>query len=86
VVFVWVVPVVAAAVGVVVLLSRVRTLEDLSVELMVAIRRTGELREPLTAIRDEMDRSAPLVDRVWSHWSNEATGPNNGHERSHPPV
>jgi hypothetical protein len=71
VVFLWVVPVIAATVAVLVLLSRVRALEDLSVDLMVAVHRTGELRAPLAAIRDEMERSAPLVDRVWAHWSSE---------------
>jgi hypothetical protein len=65
----WAVPVVAASVGVAVLLSRVRVLEDLSIDVLVAVHRTGELREPLQATRREMNRSGTLVERVWSHWT-----------------
>lgn len=65
----WVVPAVAASVGLVVLLLRVRALEDSSIDLMVAMHRTGELRRPLEDVRSEMAHSEPLVDRVWRHWS-----------------
>jgi hypothetical protein len=64
----WAVPVVAVAVGAALVLARARTIEDASVGLAVAVRRTGELRRPLADLRDELDRSGPLVDRVWSHW------------------
>lgn len=78
VVLLWAVPVVAAVVAVVLVLRRARELEDAAVDLTVAVHRTGELRRPLAAIRSEMDRSAPLVDRVWAHWSNAADGTEQG--------
>jgi hypothetical protein len=67
----WVVPVVAVAVGVGVLLTRLRALEELSVDLAKEVRRSGELRPPLAEVRRHLDRSGPLVDRVWEHWSGE---------------
>jgi hypothetical protein len=68
-VLLWAVPVVAAAAAVGLVLGRVRVLEELSRDLLGAMRRTGELREPLARIRTEIDRSGPLVDRVWAHWT-----------------
>lgn len=68
-VLLWAVPVVAAAVAGGLVLSRVRALEELSIDVLRAMRRLGELREPLAQARREMDRSAPLVDRVWAHWT-----------------
>lgn len=59
---------VAASVGILLVLARLRRLEDLSVELLVAVHRTRELGEPLAEVRHELDRSEPLVDRVWQHW------------------
>jgi len=70
----WAVPVVAVAMGVAVLLSRLRALEDLSVDLAQEVRRTAELRPPLAEVRRHLDRSGPLVDRVWDHWSTEGPG------------
>lgn len=70
----WVVPAVAAAVGAALLLGRARTLEAASVELLVAVHRTGELRSPLGAVRDELERSGPLTERVWAHWADGQPG------------
>jgi len=67
----WAVPVVAVAVAVAVVLSRLRTIEDLCVELARSVRRTNELRPPIVAVRRELNRSAPLVERVWSHWADD---------------
>lgn len=64
----WAVPAVAVAIAAALVLARARTIEDASVALLVAVRRTGELRRPLVDLRAELDRSGPLVDRVWSHW------------------
>jgi hypothetical protein len=64
----WAVPAVAVTVAVAVLLSRLRAIEDLSLDLARSVRRTGELRPPIAAVRRELNRNAPLVDRVWSHW------------------
>ncbi|HEY8546389.1 MAG TPA: hypothetical protein VIL36_15115 [Acidimicrobiales bacterium] len=77
----WAVPVVAVTVGVAVVLSRLRTLEDLSVDLARSVRRTSELRPPLAEVRRHLRRSGPLVDQVWSHWgeaSDDATSPPEG--------
>jgi hypothetical protein len=68
----WAVPVVAMAVAVGVVLSRLRAIEDLCVDLARSVRRTNELRPPIVAARRELNRSAPLVERVWSHWDDGA--------------
>jgi len=73
----WAVPAVAAAVAVAVLLSRLRAIEDLSVDLARSVRRTSELRPPIAAVRRELNRSASLVDRVWSHWDEDPEQPVN---------
>jgi hypothetical protein len=78
VIFLWVVPVVAASVAVGLVLARMRRLEDLSRDLMAALQRTAELRAPLAAVRSEMARSGPLVDRVWMHWSKDGDGTEQG--------
>lgn len=67
-VFLFAVPTVAVCVAMIVVLSRLRALEEASTELMTAVRRTNELRVPLGQVRRELARSAPLVDRIWSHW------------------
>lgn len=67
----WAVPVVAVAVGVAVVLSRLRALEDLSVELARSVRRTAELRPPIAAVRRELRRSGPIADRLRAHWSDD---------------
>jgi hypothetical protein len=64
----WAVPVVAVTVGAALVLARARTIELTCLELLVAARRTGELRPPLADLRRELHRSGPLVDRVWAHW------------------
>jgi hypothetical protein len=61
-------PAVAVCVAVAIVLSRLRALEELSTELVSAVRRTSELRVPLAEVRHELDRSERLVDRIWSHW------------------
>ena len=73
----WAVPVVAATVGIAVVLSRLRALEDSSVALARSVRRTSELRPPLAAVRRELRRSGPLVDHVWSHWDHDPEQPVN---------
>lgn len=65
----WAVPVVAVALGAGLVLARARTIEVASLELLVAARRTGELRPPLEDLRHELHRSGPLVDRVRAHWA-----------------
>jgi hypothetical protein len=65
----WAVPVVAVAVAVALVLGRLRALEQASVELLDAVRRSDEMRPPLAQVRRELNRSGPLVDRVWSHWA-----------------
>lgn len=77
----WAVPGLAFTVGVAVVLSRLRTLEDLSVELARSVRRTSELRPPLSQVRRELRRSGPLVDHVWSHWGEDPEPPTNSHGR-----
>jgi hypothetical protein len=77
----WAVPAVAFTVGVAIVLSRLRTLEDLGVELARTVRRTSELRPPLRQVRRELRRSGPLVDHVWSHWGDDPEPPLNSHER-----
>lgn len=67
-VLLWTVPVVAAVVALVVLLTQMRRLEDLSVGLVAEVRRLAELRRPLVALRQELGRSEPAVDRMWRHW------------------
>lgn len=64
----WAVPVVAVAVAAGLALARMRALEQGSLELLVAVRRTADLRPPLGEVRDELRRSGPLVERVLSHW------------------
>jgi hypothetical protein len=64
----WAVPVVAVAVAAGLVLARTRALEQASLELLVAVRRTADLRPPLVDVRDELARTGPLVDRLWSHW------------------
>lgn len=64
----WAVPVVAVAVGAGLVLARARTIEQACLELLVAARRTGELRRPLAELRAELHDSGPLIDRMWSHW------------------
>lgn len=68
-VLLWTAPLVAAVVALVVLLTQMRRLEDLSVGLATEVRRLGELREPLVALRQELDRSESPVDTVWRHWA-----------------
>lgn len=65
----WAVPVLAMALGSTLVLARMRKLEEASLELLVAVHRTRELHEPLASLRSELDRSQPLTDRVWAHWS-----------------
>jgi hypothetical protein len=65
----WAVPVVAVAVGAALVLARARTIELACLELLVAARRTGEMRPPLDGLRRELHRSGPLVDRVRAHWA-----------------
>ena len=65
----WAVPVLAVALGAALVLLRARALEELSLELLVAVHRTRELREPLHAVGVELERSGPLTERVWAHWS-----------------
>jgi hypothetical protein len=64
----WAVPVVAVATAAALVLGRVRTLERESLGLVVAVRRTAELRRPLAELRTELGESGPLVEAVWSHW------------------
>jgi cytochrome c-type biogenesis protein CcmH/NrfF len=68
VVLLWAVPIVAVTVGVGVVLSRLRALEDIGTELAVEVHRTRELRPRLTALRRELTRSEPLVHQVFGHW------------------
>lgn len=77
----WAVPAVAFTIGVAVVLGRLRTLEDLSVDLAKSVRRTSELRPPLSQVRRELRRSGPLVDHVWSHWADDPAPPLDSHER-----
>jgi cytochrome c-type biogenesis protein CcmH/NrfF len=72
-VLLWAVPVVAVAVGVALVLARLRHLEDVTTELAVAVRRSREVRPPLADLRQELSRTRPLVDRVFSHWEQEET-------------
>jgi hypothetical protein len=65
----WAVPVVAVAFAAGLVLGRVRTIERVCLDLVVAARRTGELRRPLVDLQTELRRSGPLVDAVWSHWA-----------------
>lgn len=65
----WALPVLAVACGSGLLLSRMRALEELSLELLVAVHRSRELREPLRSLQAELDRSEPLTERVWAHWA-----------------
>jgi hypothetical protein len=74
VVLLWVVPVVAAAAGIALVLGRLRALEEVALELMLAVHRTREVRAPLAEVRGEMERSAPLIEQVWSHWSSDGGG------------
>jgi hypothetical protein len=67
-VLLWAVPVVAATVAIAVVLSSLRTVEDLSSDLATAVRRSRDLRRPLSDLRDELDRSQPVVQRVFRHW------------------
>jgi hypothetical protein len=71
----WAVPVVAAMVGVAVVLSRLRALEDQAVDLARSVRRTSELRPRLAQVQRELRRSGPLVDHVWSHWDGDPEQP-----------
>jgi hypothetical protein len=64
----WAVPVVCAAVATALVAARARALEDASRDLVVATRRTAEIRTPLVRLERELRRSGPLVERVWSHW------------------
>jgi hypothetical protein len=64
----WAVPVVCAAVAMALVAAWARTLEDASRDLVVAVRRTAEIRTPLAGLQRELRRSGPLADRVWSHW------------------
>jgi hypothetical protein len=68
VVFLFAVPTIAVCVAVALVLSRLRALEEACTDLAVAVRRTNELRVPLSQVRRELVRSQPLVDRIWSHW------------------
>lgn len=65
---VWTVPVVAAVVALLLVLAWSRTLEGLTSDLVREVRGLRELRRPLSRLRDELDNSDPLVDRVRSHW------------------
>jgi hypothetical protein len=82
----WAVPVVAAAVGVAVLLARLRSIEALSVDLAREARRTAELRPPMADIRRHLDRSGPIVDRLWSHWTDEASAERSGRPPGDEPL
>lgn len=64
----WAVPVVCAAVAMALVAARARAIEDASRDLVVAVRRTSEIRMPLAGLQRELRRSGPLVDHVWSHW------------------
>jgi hypothetical protein len=64
----WAVPVVCAAVAMALVAARARALEDAARDLVVAARRTSEIRMPMAGLQRELRRSGPLVDRVWSHW------------------
>jgi hypothetical protein len=67
----WAVPAVSMAVAVALVLAHLRGIEQASVGVLDAVRRTGELRPPLAELRRDLNRSGPLVDRVWAHWSDE---------------
>jgi hypothetical protein len=72
-VLLWAVPVVAATVAVAVVLSSLRTVEDLSSDLGTAVSRSRDLRRPLSDLRDELDRSRPVVQRVFRHWEQQGS-------------
>jgi cytochrome c-type biogenesis protein CcmH/NrfF len=65
----WALPVVAIACGIGLLLGWMRRIEELSLELLVAVHRTRDIHRPLEELRSEMARSEPLSERVWAHWS-----------------
>jgi cytochrome c-type biogenesis protein CcmH/NrfF len=65
----WAVPLLAVVAALGMLLGRLRSVEDLASDLARTVRRSAEVRVSLRAVRRELDRSEPLVDRVWSHWS-----------------
>ena len=81
----WAAPVVAVALAAGLVLARVRTIEQACLELLVATRRTGELRPPLADVRRELRRSGPLVERVWSHWDGADDDPAAGADDGEPP-
>lgn len=64
----WVAPVVAAILGVVVVLAALPRLEGLRLELTESIRRLRDMRAPLATLRHELHRGQPLVDDLWRHW------------------
>jgi hypothetical protein len=68
VILLFAVPTVAVCVAVAIVLSHMRRLEEECTALVVAVRRTSELRPPLAQVRRELARSEPLVERIWSHW------------------
>jgi cytochrome c-type biogenesis protein CcmH/NrfF len=72
-VLLWAVPVVAVAVGVALVLARLRHLEDVATELAAAVRRSREVRAPMADLRDELARTRPLVDGVFAHWEQDET-------------
>jgi hypothetical protein len=67
-VLLWAVPAVCAVVAVAVVLSRLRTIEDVATDLAIAVGRSREVRRPLADLRHEIDRSRPVVGRVYAHW------------------
>lgn len=70
-VVIWAVPVVSATVGLILVLTQARKLEELSLGLGEAVWRLRELRQPLSHIRRELHAGGPLVDRLWLHWQEE---------------
>jgi hypothetical protein len=68
---IWVVPVVSAILGLVVVLACLPTLEGLSRELIESVRRLRDVRLPLSTLRHELHRGQPLVDELWRHWARE---------------
>lgn len=71
----WAVPLLAAVAALALVLARMRALEELSRDLEQTVRRSAELRISLRGVRRELERSESLVDRVWSHWDDDADEP-----------
>lgn len=58
---VWAAPVAAAAVAALLLVARGRALEDEAARMAGAVRRLGELRRPLAAIRTATEETGALA-------------------------